>query len=247
MPLVTRAVPAITGVVLSALIALGATAGTPVLVAALILVVIVVATGWPGLLSLPTQRGSTTIIALCGAAAVGVVGFTTKEPLLRWLPVILALSVIVAFWHQLLRRDMRPRLVESVTGVVSGVVAVQFASGWAAALHAPGGLDLILTSAVGVAFASAATGLPWPQRITSPLGVLAAVAFSALAATFLPDMDAVPAALISLVAAVVVVALDRLLTVLPSASSRQTGMTIGAAGVACAGIVVYLFSRVIVG
>jgi hypothetical protein len=60
-------------------------------------------------------------------------------------------------------------------------------------------------------------------------------------------MDAVPAALISLVAAVVVVALDRLLTVLPSATSRQTGMTIGAAGVACAGIVVYLFSRVTVG
>lgn len=243
----TRAVSAVTGIVLAALVVLGAAAATPVLVAALVLVVVTVASGWPGLLSLPTQRGSTTIIALCGAAAVGVVAFTDGEPLLRWLPVVLALSVIVAFWHQLLRRDMRPRLVESVTGVVSGVVAVELAAGWAAALEAPGGLPLVIVGATAVVAALAATAVPWPQRLTTPLALVAGPAFAALAAKVQGDIQATDAAVIGFVVALVVVALDRLLTRLPSATSRQTAMTIGATGVACSGIVVYLASRVFIG
>jgi hypothetical protein len=243
----TRAVPALTGVVLSALVALGAWAGTPVLVAALVLVVVAVATGWPGLLSLPTQRGSTTIIALCGSVAVVVVAYTEGEPLLRWLPVVLALSVIVAFWHQLLRRDMRPRLVESVTGVISGVVAVELAAGWAGALKAPGDVPLVLVGAAAVAAAAAATGLPWPMRVTSPLALAAGTAFAALAGRLLSELHAVPAALVGAAAALLVVALDRLLSRLPTATGRQTGIAIGAAAVACTGTVVYLVSRVVIG
>lgn len=243
----SRAVPAVSAVLLAALVALAAAAGTTLLVAALIVVVVAVATGWPGLLSLPTQRGSTTIIALCGTLAVTVVAFTDSEPMLRWLPVVLALSVIVAFWHQLLRRDMRPRLVESVTGVVAGVVAVELAAGWSAALRAPGELPLVLVGATAVAAAAACTGLPWPQRVTSPLALVAGAAFAALAGKLVPELAAVPSAIVGLAAALVVVALDRLLVRLPTSGGRQTGVTIGAAGVACAGTVVYLVSRVVIG
>ncbi|GAB2683838.1 hypothetical protein [Thalassiella azotivora] len=243
----SRAVPALSAAVLSALVGLGAVAGTPVLVVALLLVVVTVASGWPGLLSLPTQRGSTSVIALCGAGAVAVVALTPGEPLLRWLPVVLALSVLLSFWHQLLRRDMRPRLVESVTGVVSGVVAVAFASGWVGALRAVGEWQLVLVGVAAVAAAGLATGLPFPQRVTGVLGLLGGTAFAGLAGGLLPDLRAVPAALVGAAAAVVVVALDRLLARLPTAGGRQTGMTIGATAVACAGTVVYLVSRVVIG
>lgn len=243
----TRAVPAVTAVLLAALVALGAAAGAPVLVAALLLVVVAVASGWPTLLSLPTQRGSTTIIALCGAVAVTAVAFTEDEPLLRWLPGVLALGVIAAFWHQLLRRDMRPRLVESVTGVVSGVVAVELASGWLGALHAPGGAPLVLMGAVAVAAASAATGLPWPQKLTGPIAIVAGGAFAALAGRLLPTLHAVPSAAVGLVVALLVVGLDRLLGQLPTATSRQTGITMGATQVATTGVVVYLVWRVVIG
>ena len=240
----TRLVPALAAVVLAGLVALAATAGPNVLAAALVVTVVVVASGWPGLLSLPTQRGSTTIIALCGAVAVAVATLTENEPLLRWLPVVLAISVIVAFWHQLLRRDMRPRLVESVTGVVSGVVVVELAAGWAAALRSNAGLDVVLVGAAAVGVAAVATALPWPQRLTGPMALLAGAAFAALVAKFLPLL-AVAAAVIGLACAVVVVAFDRLLTPLATATSRQAGLAIGAAGVASSGVVVYLLGRVV--
>ena len=240
----TRVVPAAVALVLAGLVALAATAGVNVLAAALVVIVVVVASGWPGLLALPTQRGSTTIISLCGAVAVAVVALTRGEPLARWLPVVLALSVIVAFWHQLLRRDMRPRLVESVTGVIAGVVVVELAAGWVAALRSPAGLDAVLVGAAAVAAAAAATALPWPQRLTGPMALVAGAAFAALAGTFLPLL-ATDAALVGVAVAVVVAAFDRLLTHLPTATSRQAGTAIGAASVASAGIVVYLVSRVV--
>lgn len=240
----TRVVPGLTAVALSGLVALAAVAGPNVLAAALVVVVVVVASGWPGLLSLPTQRGSTTIISLCGAVAVAVATLTTDEPLLRWLPVVLALSVIVAFWHQLLRRDMRPRLVESVTGVISGVVVVELAAGWAAALTSPAGLDVVLVGAAGVAAAAAATALPWPQRLTGPTALVAGAAFGSLAAKPLPVL-ALDGAAVGVGVAVVVVALDRLLTHLPTATSRQAGFAIGGAAVSSVGVVVYLVGRVV--
>ncbi|HZI97069.1 MAG TPA: hypothetical protein VFD41_06035 [Actinomycetales bacterium] len=240
----TRLVPALAAVVLAGLVALAATAGGNVLAAALVVAVVVVATGWPGLLSLPTQRGSTTIIALCGAAAVAVATLTTDQPLLRWLPVVLAVSVIVAFWHQLLRRDMRPRLVESVTGVVAAVIVVELAAGWAAALKSPSGLDVVLVGVTGVAAAAAATALPWPQRLTGPMALVAAPASAALAGGFL-SISSLAAALVGLGCAVIVVAFDRLLTPLPTATSRQAGLAIGAASVASSGVVVYLLGRVV--
>lgn len=239
-----RAVPAAAAVLLSGLVALGAAAGVTVLVAALVLVVVAVATGWPGLLSLPTQRGSTTIIALCGAVAVAVVGFTEGEPVLRWLPVVLALSVIVAFWHQLLRRDMRPRLVESVTGVLSGVVAVELAAGWVGAAKLADGLDLILSGCAAVAASAVVAAVPWPDRVVVPLALLAGAGAAALPTVLRAEPAPVQAAAVGICAALVVVALDRLLAGLPTAGSRQTGVTIGATGVACAGTVVYLVSRV---
>lgn len=241
----TRIVPAATALLLAALVALTAAVGIPLLVAALLVTTTALATGWPKLLGLPTQRGSTTILAVCGSVAVLVVALTPDEPRLRWLPSVLALSVLAAFGHQLLRRDMRPRLVESVTGVLAGVVVVELSAGWVAVAAAEGGLEIVLVATSALAAAALATVVPWPQRLTRPLAVVSGAVFAALAAAFLTGPAPVHAAVLGLAAGSVVAGLDRLFLNLPTTTSRQAGVCVGAAVVAACGAVVYLAARVL--
>lgn len=245
LPPVTRTVPAATALVLAALVALTAAVGIPLLVAALLLTTVALATGWPKLLGLPTQRGSTSIMALGGTVAVLAVALTPDEPRMRLLPSVLALSVLAAFVHQLLRRDMRPRLVESVTGVLSGVVVVELSAGWVAVAAADGGLEIVLVATCALAAAALASAVPWPQRYTGPLAVVSGAVFGALAAVFLTGPAPVPAAVLGLAAGSVVACLDRLFLNLPTITSRQAGVCVGAAVVAACGAVVYLAARVL--
>jgi hypothetical protein len=227
------------------LLAVAAVAGPYALGAALLVAVVAVASGWPLLLGLPTPRGTTAVVALGGAVAVAVVGLTRDEPYLRWLPVVLGLAIVAEFGHQLLRRDMRPRLVESVTGVVTGVVLVVLGAGWMGALHAARGPELVLVGAAACVVASAATALPWPQRNTAPSAVVAAVAFGALACRLLPDSQAVPAAVVGLGVGAVVAVSDRLFAHLPTSRHLPAAVAMGAAPVAASGIVVFLLGRLL--
>jgi hypothetical protein len=242
---VTRAAPAASGAALSVLVAVAASAGTIPLVAALILAVVAVASGWATLLNLPTPRGSTAVVALAGAVAIGIAAMTGEPPYLRWLPSVLALGVVAEFVHQLFRRDMRPRLVESVTGVVSGVVVVSLGAGWMAALHSMDGAGLVVGGAAAALGATAATGLPWPQRITGPSAVVAAAAFGALAGRLLPEHHAIPMAILGVGIGVVVAGLDRLLAHLPTAGYLQSAVAMGTAPVTASGLVVYTLGRLV--
>jgi len=242
---VIRLVPALTGVALCLLLALGATAGLPALAAALLLATVAIAVGWATLLNLPTPRGSTAVIALAGAVGVTVAAVTDTPPYLRWLPGVLAVAVLIEFGHQLLRRDMRPRLVESVTGVVTALVVVAFGAGWLAAWHDDGGTGVVLVGAAAALGASAATGMPWPQRLTGPSAVAAATAFAAVAGKLLPDERALPAALVGLAVGVVVVAFDRLLSALPSSVQVTASVAMGTAPVVACGMVVYALGRLV--
>ena len=80
------------------------------------------AVGWPALLGLPARTGASVVVALGGAGGVARGGLTRGEPVLRGLPVVVALAVLLAFVNELARTDGRPRLVESVAGSVSGVL-----------------------------------------------------------------------------------------------------------------------------
>ncbi len=118
-PLVPLAVVAFSG-----LLVLSVLAGVPFVAAAVALGGGVLAWGWAGLLGLPSPRGTTSVLAFGTVAAVLTGALTRTDPFLRWMPAALALSMLVAFLHQLLRRDGRPRLVESVVSVVTGLALV---------------------------------------------------------------------------------------------------------------------------
>lgn len=242
---VRRVAPALTTLVLGLGIGACAVVGPWLLAASMLVVVVALASGWPTLLGLPTQRGSVTVLALCGAIGVLVTLLTSEPPRddpLRWLAPVLALSIVITFTHQLLRRDMRPRLVESVTGVVSGVVVLQLGVGWLPAA----GLDvsLVLT---GLATLICCAGLHAVARRSRALGLLSlvvGVAVGMVCAALLPGLAAVNGALVGVCVAVVVICIDRLFAKAPR--SQQAGVAIGAAGLCTTGMVIYLLASVVV-
>src|SRR5690625_718486 len=108
------------------------------LVGVIFVLIMAVAVGWPWLIALPTPRTSSVVLALCGFGAVVSVVIVDVEPLLKWLPAALGGAVVIAFVHQLLRRDGRPRLVEAVSGMVAGMLVLASAAGWVAAVRTVG-------------------------------------------------------------------------------------------------------------
>lgn len=216
-------------------VAAGALLGDWGLGVAQLVVVVVLASGWPTLLGLPTQRGSTSVLAGCGAVATLIVLVTPTDRSLQYVAPWLALSVIITFFHQLLRRDYRPRLVESVTGVVSGVVTANLAVGWLAAASVP----QVLLGACCLPVAALALAAPLPRRFTTPLALLGSVAAAAVVSAVGP-VGTVPAGVVGLLIGVLAVTLERVFSHLPTMGSRQAGLAAGAATVAGAGMTLYL-------
>lgn len=126
MPSPSRQPPQLTLLVLvvGLVLATAAASSDRLLVVALLACAGVIAWGWAGALALPSPRGTFGVLSLGGAALVLAVALRDGAPWLGWLPAALALSMISAFAHQLLRRDGRPRVVESVSAVVLGLVLI---------------------------------------------------------------------------------------------------------------------------
>ncbi len=102
----------------AALLGLTALAGETSLALALGVAVIVIGWGWAGTLGLPTPRGTVGVLLLGGVAILLSVYLPENSDQLTWLPGALAVAIISAFFHQLLRRDGRPRVAESVSSVL---------------------------------------------------------------------------------------------------------------------------------
>lgn len=212
-----------------------------------------VVVGWVRLLDLPSPRGSTAVL---GVSAVGLVatGWLAALPErgvadLRWVLAALGLSILAAFVHQLARRDGRPRLVESLTANVAGILII---ATWASATPylahavAPSAI-LIVACAVAIATLADLARGRWIDDV--PAVVLAAglaAAGAGLAARSVP-VGGVPAwavALAGVIAGVGSYALRQILFVQPTQSRRRPQFASGAAswlitGVVIAGLVVW--------
>ncbi len=92
-------------------------------VAAMAVAMFLLAMGWVLLLGLPSPRGTTAVLAGAGIVLLGssVLSQELRESLL---PGAVALVMIMEFIHQLARRDGRPRLVESVSASITGIVVL---------------------------------------------------------------------------------------------------------------------------
>lgn len=243
MQLATRAVVT---AVLAALVAVAGYVGAlPVAVLAAILA-LVFALGWPSLLDLPHRAGSSAVIAIGGIGAVGAVYLTTDQPFLRDLPIVFAATILLAFVNELLRRDGRPRLVESVSGTVSGTLIAVAVAGWVAIGRTPGGESLVVAGALALAVGSAVAALPLTSW-TGAGATVGAAGGAGLLCGLLPDIDPVAGVLLGLAVGILVAALHELFDRLPALERRAPALAVITLPVTVTGFLVYVVGRVLVG
>ncbi|MFN8085166.1 MAG: hypothetical protein U0Q14_13140 [Dermatophilaceae bacterium] len=165
------------------LVAVCVAGGAVLAAAAVALLGSVLAWGWVGLLDVPSPRG---VIGVVGGTALGsavLAAFRLDEPLLRWVPVALALGLIGAFAHQILRTDGRSRLTFGLAGTVSGVVVVGAGVPWVGVAVPTGGRWLAGMTLLGVVVAVLAElAARWPRMVPVVvlLGALVAAGLAGL-------------------------------------------------------------------
>lgn len=239
---------AATTAALAGLLVLASYAGPALLTAAVVLVVLAVAIGWAPLLALPSPRGTTAVVAVTGTLCAVAVGLTTREPLLQWLAPALAAGVLAEFVHQLGRRDGRPRMVESSTGVLAAVCVLASLSSLVALPRSHSGVSSGVLVAVGpVALALVLQLLPLPARHASAAGLVVAVLAGGLLGGPLPAVTPVAVAAVAALSSAVALVLHRLLSVQPAAGWAPGWLALAAAPLASSGMVSYVVLRVLVG
>ncbi|MFH5821826.1 hypothetical protein [Georgenia sp. AZ-5] len=212
------------------------------LLTALVLVLAVVfAAGWPRLLDLPTFGGPRVVIGLAAVAALAAVRVLSVGTL----AVVMGIAVVAAFVHQMLRRDGRPRLVESVSGVVAGAVVVVSAAGWVAADTGPLAASLVVTGAAAIAAAASATAVPGRPELVASLSTVAGGAAGLVAGLLLGVVGVVPGVLVGLAAGILTAALHVLFGRFPASSRVRPALSAAVLPLLVAGVPVYLVSRLL--
>lgn len=242
-PVVTIAVIALAG-----LLTITAFAGPTMVAVALGFAAGVIAWGWAGLLGLPSPRGTSLVLALGSAAAIGTALATTQDPFLAWMPAALAGSMIIAFLHQLARRDGRPRLVESVASTITAVAIVVSGASLVALSRTEHGAWAVAIASAAMAV-SAVTDLaggsrrllPWLLPLAMLAGGLAAI----LVGYLLGAVGWGAAALLGVLSAGVSHAVRRVLGTLPAISGPRSQLVSASASVLTGGVVVYVVGRLL--
>ncbi|OKL54258.1 hypothetical protein BSZ39_04990 [Bowdeniella nasicola] len=208
------------------------------------------AAGWPRLLGVPAQRGSGVVIALAGlvglAAAATAGGF-------RALNLVLAGGVIASFVHQMLRTDGRPRIVESLSSTVTGVIVVTLSAGWVSIVTRasqpeagdhPVPMAIIL---VGACSLTAATigGAFFPRRISPYLSPLFAGIAGAAIGILFPSVGLWAGAATGVGLGILYAGLHILFGLFPASGRYRPAIAAALLPVLSAGIVVYIVARTI--
>ncbi|WP_091786016.1 hypothetical protein [Pedococcus dokdonensis] len=244
--LVARPLAIAATIAFAALVALTGYASPGFVALAVALAGFVLAWGWPLLLSLPSPRGTSGVLAIGTVLMTGTALATRDDPYLEWMPAALAVSVIVAFLHQLMRRDGRPRLTESVAATVSGLAIISAGTALAPIPHVLVGEHALAATMAGLGVGALADPLisvkrlrQWALFIAMLLGGGAAVLVSALAGGPMTG----PAALLGLMAAAISHAARRVLAPLPATAMPRAQLAVAAASSLLVGVVAYVVVR----
>lgn len=244
-PLVTIAVLALSG-----LLTISAFAGPVLLAVAVALTAGIIAWGWTGLLGLPSPRGTAFVLAVGSVAAIGTVLATRTDPYLAWMPAALAGSMIVAFIHQLARRDGRPRLVESVSSNITAIAIVVSGAALVALPRTPHGDWVVALSSSAVAMSALTDLVGGSRRLRAwllPLAMVAGGTVSLVLGVKLGAVDWGPSLLLGVLAAGVSHAVRRALAMLPAISGPRSQLVSASASVLSGGVVVYVVGRFFLG
>ena len=237
-------------IVLAGLLVLALIADPVLLAAGLAWAGIVVAWGWPALHGSSSRFGSSLAIGVPAVLAPAAGVATTDEPYLRFVPVALIIGLAIMFGHQILRRDGRPRLTDSIGVTSFGLAVIALGTTWLPLARSSRATEVAIVAFAAIAassvadLAAGATRIrPWMLPIAMLLGGVAAV----VAATMSGGPDVAPAALVGFVCAAVSHAVRRVHSVLPAISAIKGQLSSAAASLLVPGVVAYGLSLLIVG
>lgn len=234
-------------VALALLVALSAAVGPLQTALALGLTGLVLAWGWPLLLSAPTPGWSSAVIGLGSVAIALTAGLTREEPVLRWLPATIGVSIVLGFLQQLLRRE-RSDLTLGLSSTVAGLALATAGAPLAALPHYPRGPGHVAVAMAAVAAAAGAdllAHLPAVRRWVLVPAVVAGVAGALLVAHLVGVVQPVPAVVLGVLAGGVSHIVRRILAPLPDAGGLPARLAVGAASVLVVGVLVYLATRLV--
>jgi hypothetical protein len=245
--------PAGLAVLGAVVLAVAGLSGGWIVTAAAGLAVLALAVGWGDLLRLPHRSGTAVFVSVLGAASLvaGTLAVAPGRTLTRPLAVfaaVLAAALLSSFGHELLRRDGRRDVVESVTGTFSGQVVAVLASGWVLVAYTSAGSSAIIVAAAAIAAArvGAAIPFPLPDELSAWVGIGAGLVAALVASMFVSGVRPLTATAVGVAVSAVGVAIDRLF---PAHETRLdlSALARAAAPVAAAGTVTYAVLRMGVG
>lgn len=236
--------------VLALLLALATAADHALGAAAVAWLGLALAWGWPELLGSPSRFGSSIAVGVAGVLAPVTVAFTPDEPYLRHVPVVVAAAVLTMFLHQVMRKDGRPRLTQSVAVSAAGIAIATIGIAWVPLGRTSNGSEVALVAAVALAV-SALTDLaaplarvrPWMVAIAGVLGLVA----GGVGGMVVTEVGALAGAVIGAVAAGLAHVMRRALCVLPPIRGLRGQLTAAAASVLVTGVPVGVLATVFVG
>jgi hypothetical protein len=249
---------AVTSAVLATLVAVAGVVGDlsidgksgPVLAGLLIVLGVIFALGWPLVSGLPARWHSSAVIAVGGAAAVVAVWLSHEQALLSQVPAVFAGVVLASFLAELLRRDGRERLVESVAGTIAGALVPVCSVGWLAAERTVAGDAVVVAGAVALAVGSAVSAFPLRGWLRVGAMVGGSTAAGAVVGVSLGELGLLSGTLLGLAVGILVAAATELFGRLDTdgeRSSRPAVLAVAVLPVAVTGILVYLAGRVLIG
>lgn len=228
--------------VVGLILAVAAVANPVLLAAGLAVCAVIIAWGWAGTFGLPSPRGTLGVVLIGGLTLVGAVAVQDSQPWLVWVPAALALSMIAAFLHQLMRRDGRPRVVQSVSAVVLGLTLVACGVLMIPASHTAEGIALLL-AALAAAVASSLTDVLSRFAVLRPwLAALAMIGGGAVAVAIAVGLNGDPTTwlLVGVAAGALSQALRGVFGGLPTLTHARPRLVVGVASVLVVGLVPYL-------
>ncbi len=203
---------------------------------------LVLAWAWPALLGSPSRVGSSVAIAVSALGSAAAVWRTDEDAYLTYVPVALAVALVVMFLHQLLRRDGRARLTQSIAVTSAGIAIAAIGSCYVALARFDGGVALLGVALVAVAAGSLVDLLmpveplrPWLLPLGMVLGGLAGAGLAGIQG----DPETARAVLVGFVVAAVSHALRRVLAPLPAIGTIRGQLGSAVASILLCGVVAY--------
>ncbi|MCC2336435.1 hypothetical protein [Cellulomonas wangsupingiae] len=233
--------------VLAAVVAVAGYVGVLPLAVVSAVLVVLLAAGWPALAGLPFTPGAVAVVALGGLGSVVAVTFTAEQPYLQHMALVFAGAVVLAFVNELLRRDGRLRMVESVSGTVAGTVLAVCVTGWVATARLEGGAELVVAGAVALALGSAVVALRARRWLVYLITVAAATGGGTLVGWLLPAVELVAGCALGVGIGLLVAALDALFDRFPALARRLPSIAVTVVPVTVSGLLVYVAGRVLAG